>query len=125
MTVKIIKNYFICVEKDRVCVMYFTANERTQEHVIPLHLSLQPPKTCVTDITVSISKLRKSPTGGKRCLTVYRRGRWPSKCSSSQTKSMPVNKPESRQSDRTTLKLCLIFIHPSSLMQIEFASAAY
>lgn len=34
MTVKIITNYFIYVEKDHFCVMHFTANEGTQEHVI-------------------------------------------------------------------------------------------
>lgn len=127
MTVKVIKKYFIYVEKDHFCVMHFTANERTQEHVIPLHLSLQTPKTCVIDITVSISKLRKSPTGGKCFLTVYRKGRWPSQCFcfASQIQSMPVGKPESLQRGRTSLKLYFIFIHPSSLMQTGFASSAY
>lgn len=125
-TVKIINNYFIYVEKDRFCVMHFTTNERTQEHVIALHLSLQTPKTYVTDITVSISKFRKSPTGGKRCLTVYRRGGWPSQCFcfASQIQNMPVGKTESPQRGRTSLKLCLIFMHRSSLMLIVFASFA-
>lgn len=75
MTVTIIKNYFIYVEKDHFCVINFTVNERTQDHAIPLHLSLQTPLKCVADITVSVSKLRKSPIGGKSCLTVYRKGR--------------------------------------------------
>lgn len=70
MTVKIIKNDFIYVEKDCFCAMHFTANVRTQEYVMPLHLSLQTPKTFITDITVSISKLGKSLTDGKHCLTV-------------------------------------------------------
>lgn len=81
------------------------------------------PKTPVTDITALAN--RKSPTGDR--LTLYTAGRQhsPCFCSATQLQSMPVGKPESLQRGRTSLKLCFIFIHPSSLMQIGFAASAY
>lgn len=109
----------IHVEKVHLCVMDFYCKWMSTR---ACHTCPSNPQNTVTDITVLAN--RKSPTGDR--LTPYTGGRRhsPCFCSAAQLQSTPVGKPESLQRGRTSLKLCFIFIHPSSLMQIGFAASA-